>query len=437
MLNKVYHENGTSSKAENDVRFSTVRSVAILIANKWLMNGDCGEIKAIVQHKQVEGEVGVMSQACVVGVPKEIKNNENRVALTPGGAGLLHQLGHRILVERGAGAGSGFADQDYVKEGAELVDQAADVWAQAEMIMKVKEPLPEEYGFFREGLTLFTYLHLAAEPRLTEALIENKVTGIAYETIQLLNGSLPLLTPMSEVAGRMSVQVGAQFLEKFYGGRGILLGGVPGVPPADVIILGGGIVGTNAAKMALGLGANVVVMDRSAERLRYLDDVFQGRIRTLMSNPHHIANAVQRADLLIGAVLIPGAKAPKLVSEEMVRQMKPGSVIVDVAVDQGGTIATVDRVTTHSDPVYEKHGVIHYAVANMPGAVPRTSTIALTNVTLAYAAELAGKGLLQASKDHRELKLGVNTYQGHVTHPAVAVAVGKPYVELDSLLTHS
>ncbi|WP_036745649.1 alanine dehydrogenase [Paenibacillus sp. UNC451MF] len=375
-----------------------------------------------------------MSHSRVIGVPKEIKNNENRVALTPGGAGLLHHLGHKVLVESGAGAGSGFADQDYAREGAVLLDQAAEVWDQADMIMKVKEPLPEEYGYFREGLILFTYLHLAAETRLTEALLESKVTGIAYETIQLANGSLPLLTPMSEVAGRMSVQVGAQFLEKFYGGRGILLGGVPGVPPADVIILGGGIVGTNAAKMALGLGANVVIIDRSAERLRYLDDVFQGRIRTLMSNPYHIASAVQKADLLIGAVLIPGAKAPKLVTEEMVQQMKPGSVIVDVAVDQGGTISTVDRVTTHSDPVYVKHGVIHYAVANMPGAVPRTSTLALTNVTLSYAAELAGKGLHQASKDHRELKLGVNTYQGHITHPAVASAAGRPYVELDSLL---
>ncbi|WP_079910762.1 alanine dehydrogenase [Paenibacillus sp. 32352] len=378
-----------------------------------------------------------MSRACTIGVPKEIKNNENRVALTPGGVGLLSQLGHKIVIESGAGAGSGFADQDYAKEGAILLEQAADVWSQADMIMKVKEPLPEEYGYFREGLTLFTYLHLAAAPDLTEALLDKKVTGIAYETIQLSNGSLPLLTPMSEVAGRMSVQVGAQFLEKFYGGRGILLGGVPGVPPADVVILGGGIVGTNAAKMALGLGANVVIIDRNAERLRYLDDVFHGRIRTLMSNPHHIASAVQKADLLIGAVLIPGAKAPKLVTEEMVKQMKPGSVIVDVAVDQGGTIATVDRVTTHSDPVYVKHGVIHYAVANMPGAVPRTSTLALTNVTLSYAAELAGKELSLIIKDHQELKLGVNTYQGQITHAAVAAAVGKPYVDLDSLLPRS
>ncbi|KPV58215.1 alanine dehydrogenase [Paenibacillus sp. A3] len=370
----------------------------------------------------------------IIGIPKEIKNNENRVALTPGGAAVLREAGHSVIVEAGAGAGSGFSDDEYAKEGAELLPSAAEVWGRAEMIMKVKEPLPAEFGYFREGLTLFTYLHLAAEPKLTEALVQHKVTAIAYETIQLPSGGLPLLTPMSEVAGRMSVQVGAQFLEKNYGGRGILLGGVPGVPPADVIILGGGIVGTNAAKMALGLGANVVVIERSADRLRYLDDVFHGRIRTLMSNPYNIANAVQKADLLIGAVLIPGAKAPKLVSEDMVRQMKPGAVIVDVAVDQGGSIATVDRVTTHSAPTYEKHGVLHYAVANMPGAVPRTSTLALTNVTIGYALELAGKGVTRALYGNPPLKLGVNTYQGHVTYPAVAEAVGLPYTGLDSLL---
>ncbi|MCP1307191.1 alanine dehydrogenase [Paenibacillus tyrfis] len=370
----------------------------------------------------------------IIGIPKEIKNNENRVALTPGGAAVLREAGHSVIVEAGAGAGSGFSDEEYAKEGAELLPTAAEVWGKAEMIMKVKEPLSAEFGYFREGLTLFTYLHLAAEPKLTEALVQQKVTAIAYETIQLPSGGLPLLTPMSEVAGRMSVQVGAQFLEKNYGGRGILLGGVPGVPPADVIILGGGIVGTNAAKMALGLGANVVVIERSAERLRYLDDVFHGRIRTLMSNPYNIANAVQKADLLIGAVLIPGAKAPKLVSEDMVRQMKPGAVIVDVAVDQGGSIATVDRVTTHSAPTYEKHGVLHYAVANMPGAVPRTSTLALTNVTIGYALELAGKGVTRALYGNPPLKLGVNTYQGHVTYPAVAEAVGLPYTGLDSLL---
>ncbi|MFD0681006.1 alanine dehydrogenase [Paenibacillus sp. GCM10027630] len=375
-----------------------------------------------------------MPNITVIGVPKEVKNNENRVALTPGGAGLLLQHGHKVIIESGSGEGSGFIDDDYIKEGATVLEQAAEIWSQSDMIMKVKEPLPSEYGYFRENLTLFTYLHLAAEPKLTEALVKSKVTGIAYETIQLPNGSLPLLTPMSEVAGRMSVQVGAQFLERFYGGRGILLGGVPGVPPADVIILGGGIVGTNAAKMALGLGANVVIIDRSADRLRYLDDVFQGRIRTLMSNPYNIASAVQKADLLIGAVLIPGARAPKLVTEDMVKHMKPGAVIVDVAVDQGGSIATVDRVTTHSDPVYEKYGVLHYAVANMPGAVPRTSTLALTNVTLSYALELADKGVIQAIGAHPDLRLGVNTFQGHVTHSAVAEAVGLPFRKVEELL---
>jgi alanine dehydrogenase len=369
----------------------------------------------------------------VVGVPKEIKNNENRVALTPGGAGMLQMSGHRVLVEAGAGIGSGFSDEDYKQEGATIIAHAAEVWAQSDMIMKVKEPLPAEYGYFKEGQILFTYLHLAAAGDLAAQLLEKKVTGIAYETIQLPNGSLPLLTPMSEVAGRMSVQIGAHYLEKFYGGRGILLGGVPGVPPADVIILGGGIVGTNAAKMALGLGANVVIIERSADRMRALDDIFGGHLRTLMSNPYNIASAVQKADLLIGAVLIPGARAPRLVTAAMVQSMKPGAVIVDVAVDQGGSIETIDRVTTHSDPTYEKFGVLHYAVANMPGAVPRTSTLALTNVTLPYALELANKGFTQALAENYTLQLGVNTYKGSVTHPAVAEALGMPYTKLSDL----
>lgn len=372
-------------------------------------------------------------QPIVVGVPKEIKNNENRVALTPGGAGMLLVAGHRVFVESGAGVGSGFGDEDYAREGAVIVADAAQVWALSDMIMKVKEPLPAEYGYFREGQMLFTYLHLAAAGDLAEHLLSKNVTGIAYETIQLPNGSLPLLTPMSEVAGRMSVQIGAHFLEKFYGGRGILLGGVPGVPPADVIILGGGIVGTNAAKMALGLGANVVIIERSADRMRALDDIFGGRLRTLMSNPHNIASAVQKADLLIGAVLIPGARAPRLVTEAMVQSMKPGAVIVDVAVDQGGSIETIDRVTTHSNPTYEKYGVLHYAVANMPGAVPRTSTLGLTNVTIPYAMELANKGFTQAVTDNYALQLGVNTYKGSVTHPAVAEALGVTYVKLSDL----
>lgn len=363
----------------------------------------------------------------VIGVPKEIKNNENRVALTPAGAHMLTLAGHEVVVERLAGTGSGFLDEEYAQAGAVISETAADVWGRADMIMKVKEPIAEEFEYFREGLLLFTYLHLAAAPTLTGELVRRGVTGIAYETIQAANGSLPLLTPMSEVAGRMAVQVGAQFLEKPYGGRGILLGGVPGVPPGVVVILGGGIVGTNAAKMALGLGADVVIVERSADRMRAIDDIFGGRVRTLMSNSLNIANAVQKADLLIGAVLIPGARAPKLVTEAMVSQMKKGAVIVDVAVDQGGTIETVDRVTTHSDPTYEKHGVIHYAVANMPGAVPRTSTFALTNVTFGYALELANKGFDRAVQDNVSLRSGVNTFGGHVTHPAVAEAVGLPY----------
>jgi alanine dehydrogenase len=369
-----------------------------------------------------------------IGVPKEIKNNEFRVALTPSGVTILRNAGHTVYLEQGAGEGSGFSDEEYSLAGAEMLSLAAEVWARSEMIIKVKEPLPAEYVHFQPNQILFTYLHLAAAGALTEELIKHNITGIAYETIQLANGSLPLLTPMSEVAGRMSVQVGAQFLEKYYGGRGILLGGVPGVPPADVIILGGGIVGTHAAKMALGLGANVVVIERSAERMRYLDDVFAGRLRTLMSNSSNIANAVQKADLLIGAVLIPGARAPKLVTEDMVRTMKSGSVIVDVAVDQGGTIETIDRVTTHSEPTYTKHGVVHYAVANMPGAVPRTSTFALTNATISYALELANKGLEKALLESSALALGVNTYRGHVTFAAVAEAVGMPFTDLQALL---
>lgn len=366
----------------------------------------------------------------IIGVPKEIKNSEYRVALTPGGAGMLKQSGHEVLVEARAGLGSGFSDEEYASEGARIVIGAADVWKEADMILKVKEPLPAEFGYFRAKQIVFTYLHLAAAVDLAQALVQNNVTGIAYETIQQPGGGLPLLTPMSEVAGRMSVQIGAHFLERFYGGRGILLGGVPGVPPADVIILGGGIVGTNAAKMALGLGANVVIIERSGERMRYIDDIFGGRVKTLMSNPHHIASAVQKADLLIGAVLIPGARAPKLVSEAMVKQMKKGAVIVDVAVDQGGSIETIDRVTTHSDPIYEKHGVIHYAVANMPGAVPRTSTLALTNATMPYIIELANKGFERAIRENPMLKLGVNTYQGRIAHEVVAEAVGLPYIPI-------
>ncbi|MHB1684054.1 MAG: alanine dehydrogenase [Bacilli bacterium] len=370
----------------------------------------------------------------IVGVPKEIKDNEDRVAMTPAGARALAGGGHQVLIESGAGVGSGFADEDYRLAGADISSGAEQVWANSDMIMKVKEPLPSEYRYFRENLILFTYLHLAPEFELTNALMKSKVVAIAYETIQLPDRSLPLLTPMSEVAGRMSVQIGAEFLEKPYGGKGILLGGVPGVLPGHVVIVGGGIVGANAAKMALGTGADVTIIDVSAERLRQLDDMFSGRIRTLMSNEYNIESAVRSADLLIGAVLIPGSRAPKLVSEAMVKQMSGGSVIVDVAIDQGGSIETIDRVTTHSHPTYEKHGVIHYAVANMPGAVARTSTLALTNVTLGYAMQLANKGYRAAIRANFALAKGINVVAGKVTYEAVARGLEIDYTPLEDAI---
>jgi alanine dehydrogenase len=372
----------------------------------------------------------------LVGVVKEIKAYENRVAMTPAGVAAMVKAGHQVIVEKDAGKGSGFEDAEYIQAGATIIPAAADIWAKAEMIMKVKEPLPSEYGYFREGQILFTYLHLAPEPELTRQLVEKKVIAIAYETVQLADRSLPLLTPMSEVAGRMSVQIGAHFLEKAHGGRGVLLGGVPGVAPGNVVIVGGGVVGTNAAKMAIGLGAQVTILDISAERLRYLDDIFQGRLQTRVSSEWVIAEAVAQADLVVGAVLIPGARAPKLVTEEMVRRMKPGSVIVDVAIDQGGSVETIDRITTHADPVYEKHGVIHYAVANMPGAVPRTSTYALTNVTLPYALQLANRGWRKALTENAALAKGANVIDGHVTYQAVAEAHGLEYVPLEQILAH-
>ncbi len=370
----------------------------------------------------------------IVGVPKEIKDNEDRVAMTPAGARALAGGGHQVLIESGAGVGSGFADEDYRLAGADISASAEQVWANSDMIMKVKEPLPSEYKYFRESLILFTYLHLAPEFELTDALMKSKVVAIAYETIQLPDRSLPLLTPMSEVAGRMSVQIGAEFLEKPYGGKGILLGGVPGVLPGHVVIVGGGIVGANAAKMALGTGADVTIIDVSAERLRQLDDMFSGRIRTLMSNEYNIESAVRSADLLIGAVLIPGSRAPKLVSEAMVKQMSRGSVIVDVAIDQGGSIETIDRVTTHSHPTYEKHGVVHYAVANMPGAVARTSTLALTNVTLGYAMQLANKGYRAAIRANFALAKGINVVAGKVTYEAVARGLEIDYTPLEDAI---
>ncbi|SFS92355.1 alanine dehydrogenase [Marininema halotolerans] len=370
----------------------------------------------------------------IIGVPKEVKNNENRLAITPAGVDALVAAGHEVLVEKEAGLGSGFTDEALSSNGAKMVDRAEDVWRSAELILKVKEPQPEEYQYFREGLNLFTYLHLAPEPELTKALMEKKVTAIAYETVQLDNGALPLLTPMSEVAGRMAVQIGAQFLEKPKGGKGVLLGGVPGVLAGEVVIIGGGVVGTNAAKIALGMGANVTLLDLNPERLRQLDDIFHSRIHTLMSNPYNIAWATKKADLLIGAVLIPGHRAPRLVTEEMVKAMSPGSVIVDVAIDQGGSIETIDHITTHSDPTYIKHDVVHYAVANIPGAVARTSTYALTNVTIPYAVMMANKGIEQALKENRPLARGVNVYGGYVTYQAVADDLNLTYKPLDELL---
>lgn len=368
----------------------------------------------------------------IIGVPGEIKNNENRVALTPGGVTQFTAAGHKVIVQKDAGIGSGFTNEDYAAAGAAIAEDVKDVWA-AEMVMKVKEPLPSEYGFFREGLILFTYLHLAAEPALAEALKNKGVTAIAYETVSA-GRTLPLLTPMSEVAGRMAAQIGAQFLEKPKGGKGILLAGVPGVSRGKVTIIGGGVVGTNAAKMAIGLGADVTIIDLSADRLRELDDIFGNQIKTLMSNPVNIANAVAEADLLICAVLIPGAKAPTLVSEAMVQSMKPGSVIVDVAIDQGGIVETVDHITTHDNPTYVKHGVVHYAVANMPGAVPRTSTLALTNVTVPYALQIANKGVNKAIAENTALKAGVNAAKGDITYEAVARDLGYTYVPVDLAL---
>jgi len=368
----------------------------------------------------------------VVGTVREIKDNEYRVGLVPGGVKTLTDADQKVLVETRAGEGSGISDDEYRQAGAEIVGSAAEAWTRAEILVKVKEPIEPEYAHLREGQVLFTYLHLAPLPKLTKLLLERKVTGVAYETITGPDGSLPLLTPMSEVAGRMSIQVGARYLERINGGRGVLLGGVPGVPPAEVIIIGGGVVGMNAAKMALGMGARVTILDRSVTKMQYIDDVFGGHVATLMSNPIAIARAAARADLLIGAVLIPGAAAPKLVTRAMVSGMKKGSVIVDVAVDQGGCIETT-RPTTHSAPTYEVDGVVHYCVANMPGAVPRTSTFALTNVTFPYLHRIARKGLKQAIKEDASLAPGVNTYAGKLTCAPVAEAQGLPHTPLDSL----
>lgn len=366
-----------------------------------------------------------------IGIPREIKASEFRVAATPNTVRALVAAGHTVRVETGAGTGSGFSDDEYRAAGADLVGQASDAWAQ-QLVLKVKEPQPEEFQFLREDLTLFTYLHLAAERELTEVLLASGTTAIAYETVQLANGALPLLTPMSEVAGRMSVQVGAHHLTRFMGGRGLLLGGVPGVPAGEVVILGGGMVGTNAAKMALGLGARVTILDVSHARLQYLDDVFGGRLQTLVSNTGNIEEVLSRADLLIGAVLIPGARAPRLVTREMLGLMHEGSVIVDVAVDQGGCIETI-RPTTHDRPSYVLDGVVHYGVSNMPGAVPHTSTIALSSQTLPYTLQLAGDPVRALRRDPALLN-GLNIYRGNVTYEAVASAFDLPAVSAETVL---
>jgi len=362
----------------------------------------------------------------LVGVAREIKDHETRVGLVPSGVIALVEAGHEVLVEAGAGEGSSIPDDEYVRAGARMVETAAEVWTQADLVTKVKEPQPAEYPFFRPGLVLFTYLHLAPLPELTNRLLEASVSGVAYETIREADGSLPLLTPMSEVAGRMSVQVGAQYLEKPNGGRGILLGGVPGVAPANAVILGGGVVGTNAAKMALGLGAHVTIIDRNLNRLRELDDIFNGQVVTLASNAVTIRENLKTADLVVGAVLVPGASAPHLVKREMIAGMKRGAVVVDVAIDQGGCLET-SHPTTHSDPVFVVDGVVHYCVSNMPAAVPHTSTFALTNATFPYLLELANHGLEAACERHRALREGVNTYRGYVTHRGVAGSQGRQW----------
>ena len=368
-----------------------------------------------------------------IGLPKEIKDNEYRVGLTPAGVNALVNAGHQVFVQKTAGEGSGFADDQYVKAGGKLVETADDAWGEGDMVVKVKEPIAPEYPRMRENQLLFTYLHLAPEFELTKQMMERKVTGVAYETITDSQGRLPLLTPMSEVAGRMSVQVGATFLEKMNGGRGILLGGVPGVPAANVVIIGGGIVGTEAAKMAVGLGAKVTIIDRNLDRLRQLDDIFLSKVQTLASSHFAISEAISHADLVIGAVLVVGAAAPKLVTRDMLHLIPHGAVLVDVAVDQGGCFETT-HATTHSNPTYYEEGVLHYCVANMPGAVPRTSTFALTNATLPYALDLANKGFEKAIKDDEGLREGVNTYAGKLTYEAVATSQDLEYTSLDSLI---
>ncbi len=369
----------------------------------------------------------------IIGVPKEIKNNENRVGLTPAGISALTKAGHKLFVQSTAGNGSGFSDEEYKKAGASILKTIAEIYKKSDMIIKVKEPIKVEYPLIKEGQLLFTYFHFASYEPLTKAMLKSKAVCLAYETVEKKDRSLPLLVPMSEVAGRMSIQEGAKYLEKPMGGRGILLGGVPGVKPANVLILGGGIVGTQAAKMAAGMAADVTIMDISIPRLRELDDILPANVKTVFSNEYNIREALKHADLVVGAVLIPGAKAPHLVTREMLKIMKPGTVLVDVAVDQGGCIETC-KPTTHEDPTYVIDGIIHYCVANMPGAVPYTSTLALTNATLPYALQLANKGWKKACKENEELKLGLNVVSGKVVYKGVSDAFNLPYVPVEKVL---
>jgi len=369
----------------------------------------------------------------IIGVPKEIKNNENRVGLTPAGVSALSKAGHQLFVQSTAGIGSGFSDEEYTQAGATMLQTIDEVYGKADMIIKVKEPIELEYGLIKENQLLFTYFHFASYEPLTHAMLKSKAVCLAYETVEKKDRSLPLLVPMSEVAGRMSIQEGAKYLEKPMGGRGILLGGVPGVRPANVLVLGGGIVGTQAAKMASGMAADVTIMDISIPRLRELDDILPANVKTVFSNEYNVREAVKHADLIVGAVLIPGAKAPHLITRDMLKLMKPGTVLVDVAVDQGGCIETC-KPTTHEDPTYVIDGIIHYCVANMPGAVPYTSTLALTNATLPYALQLANKGWKQACKDNEELRLGLNVVEGKVVYKGVSDAFGLPYNDVNEVL---
>ncbi len=368
-----------------------------------------------------------------IGIPREIKPEENRIAIVPGGVETLVHKGHRVLIEKGAGLGSGFSDEEFMKAGAQISDRHEDIFTEADLVLKVKEPLPEEYGLLREGQIVFTYLHLAASDELTRNLQESKIIGIAYETVQTEDGFLPLLAPMSEIAGRMAPQEGAKYLEETYGGRGVLLGGVAGVPPANVVILGGGNVGHNAARIASGMGASVTVLDSNPHKLRLLDEFFRGRITTMIADNYNIRMVVGYADLLICAVLVPGAKAPQLITREMLKTMRPGAVLIDVSIDQGGCAET-SWPTTHSHPIYQEEGIIHYAVSNMPGAVPRTSTRALTLNTLPYMLEIVEKGWRNAARENSSLAKGINLVEGKITYQAVAEAFNLTYTPLKDIL---